>query len=162
MLAFLGLIINMGVIHLPYVKDYWSQQFECRVPSFGEVFTRKHFLKIFWMLHLETVSTSDHSLRTRAQKVSNFLKYIDARFREHFIPGQNLLVDESVVGFKGKISFITYNPKNQIMGNLCLCSGRLCHQLCLHLHPLPRQNHHRQPHQARPSFYIPNRSSTCP
>jgi hypothetical protein len=24
MLAFWGLIINMGVIHLPYVKDYWS------------------------------------------------------------------------------------------------------------------------------------------
>jgi hypothetical protein len=43
--------------------------------------------------------------------VSNFLKYIDARFREHFIPGQNLSVDESVVGFKRKISFITYNPK---------------------------------------------------
>jgi hypothetical protein len=29
MLAFLGLIINMGVIHLSYVKDYWSQQFVC-------------------------------------------------------------------------------------------------------------------------------------
>ena len=107
MLAFWGLIINMGVIHLPYVKDYWSQQFVCRVPFFGEVFTRKRFLQIFWMLHLETVSTSDHSLRTRTQKVSNFLKYIDARFREHFIPGQNLSVDESVFGFKGKISFIT-------------------------------------------------------
>jgi hypothetical protein len=63
------------------------------------------------MLHLETVSTSDHSLRTRTQKVSNFLKHIDARFGERFIPGQNLSVDESVVGFKGKISFITYNPK---------------------------------------------------
>jgi hypothetical protein len=49
--------------------------------------------------------------------VSNFLKYIDAMFREHFIPGQNLSVDESVVGFKGKISFITYNPKkNQLNG----------------------------------------------
>jgi len=111
MLAFLVLIINMGVIHLPSVKDYWSQQFVCRVPFFGEVFTRKHFLQIFWMLHLETVSNSDHSLRTRTQKVSNFLNYIDARFREYFIPGQNLSVDESVVGFEGKVSFITYNPK---------------------------------------------------
>jgi hypothetical protein len=85
----------------------------CRVPFFGEVFTRKRFLQIFWMLHLETVSTSDQSLRTRTQKVSNFLKYIDARLREHFSPGQNLSVDKSVVGFKGKISFITYNPKKK-------------------------------------------------
>jgi hypothetical protein len=68
------------------------------------------------MLHLETVSTSGHSLRTRTQKVSNYLKYIDARFREHFIPGQNLWVDESVVGFKGKIPFITYNPKKPTNG----------------------------------------------
>jgi len=68
MVAFLRLIINMGVIHLPYVKGYWSQQFVCRVPFFGEVFTRKRFLQIFWLLHLETVSTSDHSLRTRTQK----------------------------------------------------------------------------------------------
>jgi hypothetical protein len=88
MLAFLGLIINMGVIHLPYVK-HMSQQFVCRVSFFGEIFTRKRFLQIFWMLHLETVSTSDHSLRTRTQKVGNLLKYINARFREHFIPGQN-------------------------------------------------------------------------
>jgi hypothetical protein len=110
-LAFLGFIINMGVIHLPYVKDCWSQQFVCRVPFFGKVFTRKSFLRIYWMLNLKTVSTSDYSLRTRTQKVSNFLKHIDARFREHFISGQNLSVDESVVGLKGKISFITYNPK---------------------------------------------------
>jgi hypothetical protein len=53
MLAILGLIINMGVIHLLYMKDYWSQQFVCGVPFFDEVFTRKRFLQIFWMLHLE-------------------------------------------------------------------------------------------------------------
>jgi hypothetical protein len=84
------LIINMGVIHLPYVKDYWSQQFVCRVPFIGEVFKKNTFFQIFWMLHLETISISDHSLRTRTQTVSNLLKYIATRFREHFIPGQNL------------------------------------------------------------------------
>ena len=110
MLPFLGFVINMIVSHFPYIKNYCSQKFVCRVPLFDEVFTRKCFLQIFWMLHLETVATAD-SLRTRTQKVSNFLKYIDTMYRCHFIPGQNLSVDESVVGFKGKISFFTYNPK---------------------------------------------------
>jgi hypothetical protein len=50
---------------------------------------------------------TDDSLRTRTQKVNNFLKYINARYGDHFIPGQNLSVDEFVVGFKGKISFLT-------------------------------------------------------
>lgn len=68
MWEFFNLIISMGVIHLPYMKEYWSQEFLCRVPFVGEVFTRKHFLQIFWMLHLESVYTTDHSLRTRVQK----------------------------------------------------------------------------------------------
>ena len=72
------------------------------VPYFDEVFTSKCFLQIFWMLHLETVSAAD-SLRTRTQRVSNFLKFINARYRDHFAPIQNLSVDESVVDFKGKI-----------------------------------------------------------
>jgi hypothetical protein len=42
--------------------------------------------------------------------VHNFLKYIGARFRKHFIPGQNIVIDECVVYFKGKISFMTYSP----------------------------------------------------
>ncbi|TBU02002.1 transposase IS4, partial [Hamiltosporidium tvaerminnensis] len=29
---------------------------------------------------------------------------------EHFVPSREISVDESVVGFKGKISFLTYNP----------------------------------------------------
>jgi hypothetical protein len=73
MLPFLGFIINMVVPNLHYIKNYGSQEFVFRVPFFDEVFTRKCFLKIFWMLHLETVSTAD-SLRTRIQKVSNSLK----------------------------------------------------------------------------------------
>jgi len=39
MWEFLDLVISMGVIHLPYMKE-----FVCRVPFIGEVFTRKHFL----------------------------------------------------------------------------------------------------------------------
>jgi len=64
---------------------------------------------------LETVSAAD-SLRTRTQTVSNFLKYINAGYGVHFIPGQNLSVDKSVVGFKGKTSFFTYNQINQLNG----------------------------------------------
>ena len=144
------------------MKDYWSQQFVCSVPSFGEVFTRKRFLQIFWMLHLEAVSTSDHSLRNRTQKVSNFLKYIDARFREHFIPGQNLSVDESVVGVKGKISFITYNPKNQLNGeSVSMFWQTLPPGVCTFI-PYHGKNHHRELHQTRPSFYMPNCSSAFP
>ena len=125
MLPFLGFVINMVVPNLHYIKNYGSQEFVFRVPFFDEVFTMKCFLKIFWMLHLETVSTAD-SLRTRIQKVSNPLKYINARYTDYFIPGQNLSVDESVVGFKGKLSFFTYNQNNQLNGESHSASSCVC------------------------------------
>jgi hypothetical protein len=109
----------MGLIQLPDMKDYWSQDFVCQVPFFSLIFTRKRFYEILWLLHLGTLPQNDNSLRTRTQKVSNFLKYIDDRCREHFIPSQNISVDESVVGFKDKI-FITYNPRKPTKWGICL------------------------------------------
>ena len=38
---FLGLVISMGVTHLLYMKEYWSQEFVFRVPFIGEVFFKK-------------------------------------------------------------------------------------------------------------------------
>ncbi|TBU20030.1 transposase IS4 [Hamiltosporidium tvaerminnensis] len=45
-----------------------------------------------------------------SQKDLHYLDFLDERFKEHFVPSREISVDESVVGFKGKISFLTYNP----------------------------------------------------
>jgi hypothetical protein len=62
MWALIGAIINMGLIQLPDMKDYWSEDFVCHVPFFSVTFTRKRFFEIFWMLHLETLPKNDNSL----------------------------------------------------------------------------------------------------
>jgi len=49
-------------------------------------------------------------LKTRIQYVSSFLEYINSKFIEHFIPGKNIRIDESIIKFKEKICFIIYNP----------------------------------------------------
>ncbi|CAK9810844.1 PiggyBac transposable element-derived protein 4 [Anthophora plagiata] len=106
-LAFIALILNMGLIQLPYIQEYWSTASNSRIPFFPETFTRA---RLFWMLHLTKPTQRNATLRTRIQKVSNYLEYIDAKFRQYFIPYEAVAVDESVVKFKGKIAFITYNP----------------------------------------------------
>ncbi|KAK1343328.1 hypothetical protein QTO34_016107 [Cnephaeus nilssonii] len=63
------------------------------------------------MLHLKNDQKSSKDLRTRTEKVNCFLSYLEMKFRERFCPGRETAVDEAVVGFKGKIHFITYNPK---------------------------------------------------
>lgn len=45
------------------------------------------------------------------QKISSFFDYIDSRCRENVVPGVELSVDESIIKFKGGITFIAYNPQ---------------------------------------------------
>ncbi|KAL2714427.1 piggyBac transposable element-derived protein 4-like [Vespula squamosa] len=47
----------------------------------------------------------------RIQKVSSFMDYIDSKFQEFFTLDREISIDEFVVKFKDKSSFITYNPK---------------------------------------------------
>lgn len=104
--------MNFGILLelLSIWVRYWSVKDNSRIPFFSNIFTRKRFNQIFWMLHLKTFDSAKNDIKTRIQPASNFLEYINPRFSDYFIPGENICVDESVIKFKGKISFITYNP----------------------------------------------------
>ena len=52
----------------------------------------------------------DHNY-DRLYKVRPFLDRVVANFKGAYIPGQNLSVDESIIGFKGRLSWIQYLPK---------------------------------------------------
>lgn len=111
MSAFLGVILNIGTIPLPNLKEYWSAQRNGKIPYFEEIFRRDRFLQIFWMLHTNEKVVFMQNMRTRSEKISNYLHYIVTKFRENFVLDRELPIDEAVIKFKGKIGFITYNPK---------------------------------------------------
>ncbi|XP_017796993.1 PREDICTED: piggyBac transposable element-derived protein 4-like [Habropoda laboriosa] len=101
----------MGTMQLANLQEYWSRNNVSYIPFYSETFTRDRFSQIFWMLHLKTISTDNTNPRTRLQRVSGFLDYINSKFLYYFIPGEQICVDESTIKFKGRVSFITYNPK---------------------------------------------------
>jgi hypothetical protein len=45
--AFLGLIINMGLIPLPDIKYYWSSERKAQIKFFGVVMSRDLFYRYF-------------------------------------------------------------------------------------------------------------------
>jgi hypothetical protein len=47
----------------------------------------------------------------RTKKVHGVIKHIEEQFQKYCVPGKITAIDESTVGFKGKIIFKTYNPK---------------------------------------------------
>ncbi|XP_017791899.1 PREDICTED: LOW QUALITY PROTEIN: piggyBac transposable element-derived protein 4-like [Habropoda laboriosa] len=111
-LAFVGVILNMGTMQVANLQEYWSTKFTSKIPFYSDIFTRDRFQQIFWMLHLQKNAPVGRNtcIRPRIQKANSFLQYINSKFSEHFIPYKSICVDESIIKFKGKICFMTYNP----------------------------------------------------
>jgi hypothetical protein len=50
--SFSGLILNMGLIPLPNIKDHWSSDRKTQIIFFGDIISRDRFLQIFWIMHV--------------------------------------------------------------------------------------------------------------
>ena len=49
-------------------------------------------------------------------KLRPFIEPLIAHFQQHYIFSKEVCIDESMIGFKGRLSFIQYMPKKQLMG----------------------------------------------
>jgi hypothetical protein len=110
MKAYLGVILNMALNEKQNIVNYFSKEWLDTMPFFGDVFQRKRFLQIHWMLHISPPTVNPGPV-SRANKVHNVLNYVRDKCLELFIPGQNIAIDESTIAFKGRIAFKMYNPQ---------------------------------------------------
>ena len=44
-------------------------------------------------------------------KIDTMVKHVKSKSIEYFIPGQDIAIDETTIGFKGRVSFRMYNPQ---------------------------------------------------
>ena len=106
MKAVVAIIINMGILHCPEVERYWKTSWESYVPFFHDVLPRNWFEQIFWMLHLPEQTIPQY----RLDKVRPLLEYLVSRFQSVFYPACEISIDETMIGFKGRVSFQQYCP----------------------------------------------------
>lgn len=119
----------MGIITLGNVKEYWSTDEMSHIPFFANTFKRDRFVQICWMLHVQIVGAQGSNI-TRLQRITGCLDYVNSRLLNYFIPSQDICVDEFVVKFKGRISFITYITNyTQFMGGVDL-ADQYCSTYC--------------------------------
>lgn len=106
--GFLALIINMGIIQVPEIEDYWKTGRVSEIPFFRTIMPRDRFEQIFWMLHVSH-STSQHP--KKIDKVKIFLDLLIPKFQSSYYPSQNIAVDETMVGFRGRFGARQYMPQ---------------------------------------------------
>lgn len=108
--GFLAIVLNMGVVKVPEIEDYWKTSWESQITFFSRVMPRDRFELIFWMLH---ISHTEGSIQKKIDKVSMLLKKLLARFQDCYYPTRELAVDETMVGFRGR-----YSAKQYIISQL--------------------------------------------
>jgi hypothetical protein len=59
------------------------------------------------------VTEADNRAIRRTKKADGVLEH-SKQFKKYFLPGENIVRDESTVCFKGKTIWKTYNPKKPI------------------------------------------------
>lgn len=129
MKAFIGVILNMALNPKPEIVDFFSEDWLSKMPFFTDVFSRTRFLQIFWMLHLST-NTTQNTPGSKTKYVSN---YIMKKCGQYFAPNQKVAIDESTVGFKGRLLWKCYNPQKPTKWGLrvyCLCDSETGYVYC--------------------------------
>ena len=110
MKAYFGVIMNMAMNDKPDVKSFLFGIGHKYCPFFLDVFSRRRFLQIHWRFRMKSPEPTTAPI-TRGGKVHHFVNYLQKKCLELFTPGRNVAVDESTVGYKGRIIFKTYNPQ---------------------------------------------------
>lgn len=106
--AYFGVIFNMAINDKPGIFDYFSTDWVDIMPFFTDVFTRRRFLQIHWILQISTPAVANAN---RATKVERLVKHVKEKCLQYFHPGPKIAVDETTVAFKGRVAFRMYNPQ---------------------------------------------------
>ena len=103
----------MGILRLPRLELYWTNQYPLIYTKVREVMVKDRFLAILRALHV-----NDSSLQVPMGqpgydplfKVRKLLDLVTARFEDQFNLAEWVSIDEAMIPFKGRLSFKQYKP----------------------------------------------------
>lgn len=104
---FFGLLIWMGLDKKPALKSYWSTGI-LYSNKISQAMPRNRFESILSNIHFannETAATDD-----KLYKISSLLEYLNKNFMSMYDPGESICIDETMVPFRGRLSFRQYIP----------------------------------------------------
>ena len=115
MRALLGINILMGVSTLPQYHLYWHKDKFIGNAGVKDTMTLKMYEKLMQYLHvLDRATEPTGQNHDKLYKICPVLKTVKESFKAHYNPGKNQTVDEAMIGFKGKHSYVQYLPAKPI------------------------------------------------
>ncbi|XP_047738345.1 piggyBac transposable element-derived protein 4-like [Hyalella azteca] len=101
-------MISMGLVNMPSMECYWSKKTLYAYDFVKRNITRSRFFLLLRMLHFNDNETFEQN--RRLHKIEPILDMLKNNFKSVYSPGEKLVVDESLVPFRGRIFFRQYIP----------------------------------------------------
>ena len=119
MKKFLGIILLMGLVKKSEIRDYWSKDPLIETPIFSKTISRARFEQIwtFWHFNNNTEITADSN---RLIKIQPLFDHFLPKFQTFYMPEREIILDESMIPWRGRLFFRTYNPAKIIKYGLLI------------------------------------------
>lgn len=102
----LGIMMLMGIVQKLTIKSYFISDLFIETPIFGQTVNQDCFELIMKFLHF--VDNSTHSTYTSPSGFSKILSIVEnfnQCFQSAYLPGENTSIGESLLLWKGRLSF---------------------------------------------------------
>ena len=104
---FLGLVIYMGVVKYPSISDYWSGDPILANEFCHSVMSRNRFQLLLRFLHFED-NENPNCESAKLYKIERITREIINNFKEAQDPGEDIVIDETMIPFRGRLGFRQY------------------------------------------------------
>lgn len=109
MRKFWALILHMGCINLPTIAHYWNKRHFYNLPFWRSHMCRNRFQILLRFLHFSNSTNHENS---KLHKIEPIVKRFNNVMNFVYNPGKDLVIDESLVLWRGRLHF-RQNIKNK-------------------------------------------------
>ncbi|CAG4992755.1 unnamed protein product [Parnassius apollo] len=110
MRKFVGIYLLTGLLNFPSIESYWKNDPLYYHPLLHDMkMSYNRFSLILRCWHFS--NNEVHNVDDRLYKIQPLINKPMNNSRSIYTPGETIVVDESMVGFRGRLSFRTYNPQ---------------------------------------------------
>ncbi|XP_023244129.1 piggyBac transposable element-derived protein 4-like [Centruroides sculpturatus] len=112
MYLFFSIIILQGIINKPNERMYWTTNETLSTPSFQRLMSRNHFWEIKQNLNFTDNQNYNPRIHPnpKLNKIWPIVENLRSKCSHLYVPERNIVVDESLMLFKGHLSWKQYMP----------------------------------------------------
>lgn len=115
--TYFGLLILQGVNPKPTESSYFTKRQSIETPFFSKVMSHRRFILISKFLHF--ANNEDYSgisadcPNKKLFKIQPVFTHLQNKFKTLYIPEKNISIDESLLGWKGRLGYVQYIPSKR-------------------------------------------------